>query len=235
MKQKLFCSLLVVAGALLMSATNGFSYGSYGTDVNTICGSTVYTGSCTTCHVADKAADAPGKTAYLVGGTAVTDFFCPAPPPVTTTYLSAYVDRETAGVADFDGDGNVDVLVRNKTNGKWFMNLMSGDTMLSCNSVQLPQWLTLGLAGIADFDGDGNADVLLRNATNGKWFLKQMAGATVLASTELAMSTSLDMEVAGIADFDNDGNKDVLLRNTVTGKYWLNLIANGTVITKSRI
>jgi hypothetical protein len=235
MRNKLFCSLFVVAGALLMSATNGYSFGSYGDDVNTACGSTVYTGSCASCHVTDRGADTPAKTAYLSGGTALTDFFCPPPPPAPAAYLPANLKRETAGVADFNGDGSVDVLDRNKVSGRWYMNLMSGDTLLSSNPVALPVKADFVLAGLADFNGDGNADVLLRNSVSGRWFVKAMSGETVLTSTPLAMPAKLSMSVVGIADFDNDGNVDVLLRDTENGKYFLNLIVNGVVQTKSRI
>ncbi|MHB8808438.1 MAG: choice-of-anchor D domain-containing protein [Desulfobulbaceae bacterium] len=42
---------------------------------------TPYTGSCTLCHLSDRGAPTPAKTAYLAGGTTLTDFFCPAAPP----------------------------------------------------------------------------------------------------------------------------------------------------------
>jgi hypothetical protein len=86
MKNKALTCFLSVVGALLISATNGFSESSFGTVVNNACAPViVYTGSCTLCHLADRSASTPAKTAYLAGGTTLTNFFCPsAPPPVCT-------------------------------------------------------------------------------------------------------------------------------------------------------
>lgn len=78
-KLKLLGTALITAGALCMSASNGFAFASFGANVNTACApQTPFTGDCTLCHIAgDFAAVTDAKTAYLAGGTALTDFFCP--------------------------------------------------------------------------------------------------------------------------------------------------------------
>ena len=87
MKNKALLCILATAGALLISATNGFSRGSYGTVVNNACAPvTPYTGSCTLCHVTDRGISTPAQVAYLAGGSTLTDYFCPsAPPPPACT------------------------------------------------------------------------------------------------------------------------------------------------------
>jgi hypothetical protein len=89
MNQKFICCLVVAAGTLLLTATNGFSFGSFGNDVNSLCAPAApYTGSCALCHVGDEANPTPAKDAYLAGGSTLTSFFCPPavppPPPVPT-------------------------------------------------------------------------------------------------------------------------------------------------------
>ncbi|MDW7773945.1 MAG: hypothetical protein SCH71_13740 [Desulfobulbaceae bacterium] len=88
MKIKILSCLIAMTGALLLSATNGFSFGTFGDNVNTECTpEVVYTGDCTLCHVSgDFPAATPEKTAYLAGGTTLTDTFCPTvtPPPAIT-------------------------------------------------------------------------------------------------------------------------------------------------------
>jgi len=80
---KILCCVFAVAGGVLVAATNGFSYGSYGTSVNTTCSpSAPYTGDCLLCHTTGAKADpTPAKDAFLAGGTTLTDYFCPTSPP----------------------------------------------------------------------------------------------------------------------------------------------------------
>ena len=86
MKKRLVFCLVTITGFLLLSATYGFSFGSFGTDVNSLCAPAVpYTGgNCALCHTANTADPTDAKTAYLAGGTALTDFFCPSTPPTCT-------------------------------------------------------------------------------------------------------------------------------------------------------
>jgi hypothetical protein len=95
MKFKILGCLIAVAGALLISATDGYSYGNLGDNVNAACAPvTPYVNKdCSLCHVSDRGASTPAKTAYNAGGTTLTGFFCPTtnPPPLACT--------------DVDGDG----------------------------------------------------------------------------------------------------------------------------------
>lgn len=100
MMKKFISFLIVVAGALLVTATNGFAFGDFGSDVNAACAPVApYTGSCTLCHASSsKATATPAKDAYLAGGTTLTNFFCPAPAvPVCT-------DNDKDGYAVEGGD-----------------------------------------------------------------------------------------------------------------------------------
>ncbi len=99
MIQKIIACLVGIVGALLLITTNGYSYGSYGTPVNTACApATPYVGDCSLCHVANRATSTPAKTAYMAGGTTLTNFFCPAPPPPVCT------DNDNDGYAVEGGD-----------------------------------------------------------------------------------------------------------------------------------
>lgn len=80
MNQKTIGCLVGTAGALLLIASNGYSFTSYGNSVNTACApATPFTGNCSLCHVSDRSVSTPATTAFLAGGDTLTDFFCPAP------------------------------------------------------------------------------------------------------------------------------------------------------------
>ena len=84
MKRKILCCIVAVAGVLMLSATNGFSFGSYGDDVNAICSpATPYSGDCALCHTGSKGNPTTARNAYSAGGTTLTDFFCPSTPACT--------------------------------------------------------------------------------------------------------------------------------------------------------
>ncbi|MHB8790570.1 MAG: putative metal-binding motif-containing protein [Desulfobulbaceae bacterium] len=91
MKKKIFIYFAAVAGSLLISVTNGFSFSSLGTNVNTACAPlTPYTGDCTLCHTGDFADPTPAKEAYLAGGTTLTNYFCPSAPNCTDSDGDTY-------------------------------------------------------------------------------------------------------------------------------------------------
>ena len=91
MNQRIFSCFVFIAGSLLLTATNGYSFGSFGNEVNSACAPAApFTGSCALCHVGDEANPTPAKDAFLAGGATLTSFFCPPALPTCT---------------DADGDG----------------------------------------------------------------------------------------------------------------------------------
>jgi hypothetical protein len=70
---------IFVAGALLLSATDGFSKSSFGSDLNTACApATPFTGDCLLCHAgSDRKVYTDAMDAYVAGGRTLTDYFCP--------------------------------------------------------------------------------------------------------------------------------------------------------------
>ena len=67
-----------------------------------------------------------------------------------------------AGIADFNGDGKDDVLLRHE-DGRWRYHRMDGRTVLGRGgSGDLPADATVWAAGVGDMDGDGKAEVLTR-------------------------------------------------------------------------
>jgi|GEM_PF-839025 len=109
--------------------------------------------------------------------------------PYITANLTAMPQPwEVAGIADFNGDGNPDILWRNPstdTNNTyvWYMNGLTR-TGSSAYMANMPRpWV---VAGAADFNKDGKPDLLWRNpATNtGNTFVWYMNGVVMTSASQ---------------------------------------------------
>jgi hypothetical protein len=138
------------------------------------------------------------------------------------TYLPTVADPDwtIAGTADFDADGNPDILWRNVSNGMnaiWYLTSANGFTMSSSASLPAvtdPAWT---IAGIADFDADGKPDILWRNTSTGDnavWYMTGENGSTVSSYEYLPPVADSAWGIVGTADFNADGIPDILWRNT---------------------
>ena len=119
-----------------------------------------------------------------------------------------------AGIGDFDGDGDDDVLLRHD-DGRWWYYPIDGRQ--AGEGVRLAMYANADwrLAGIGDLNGDGTDDVLLRHRRNGRWYYYPIADGTVASGRGAAVMTSnRSWRLAGIGDLNADGNDDVLLRHT---------------------
>ena len=135
--------------------------------------------------------------------------------------LTDNLDWRVAAVADFDGDGNDDVLLRHSVTGRWFLYPMEGGAHREEGRgiAELPNDSKWRLAGTGDLDGDGNADVVLRHDATGAWAYHRMNGRETLDTATLALPADDAWSLAGLADLDGDGTHDVLLRNA-DGAWW---------------
>ena len=119
-----------------------------------------------------------------------------------------------AGIGDFDGDGNDDVLLRHAGDMRWHFYPMDGREILdgggNANLTRKAEW---SVAGIGDLDGDGSDDVLLRK-DNGAWYFYPMDGRRYISGRHgpARLTSKAEYALAGLGDFDGDGKDDALLR-----------------------
>jgi Cadherin-like/Bacterial pre-peptidase C-terminal domain/Bacterial Ig domain/Bacterial cadherin-like domain len=132
---------------------------------------------------------------------------------------------QISGVADFNQDGNPDLLWRKPStgdNGIWFLG-SNGQTLATVSLPNLTDW---DLQGVGDFNGDGSPDLIWRlgDGQNAFWFLNNgvFAGAQTFVAD---FNTSKRIE--GTGDFNGDGLTDILWRDYSNGnnEVWL---MNGT-------
>jgi probable HAF family extracellular repeat protein len=127
-----------------------------------------------------------------------------------------------AGIADFNGDGNADLLWRQNT-GALAMWTMNGSTVNASAAVtyqgsNLAPDATWSVVGTADFDGDGKSDMLWRQNT-GALAMWTMNGPSVTSSATVTyqgsdLTPDATWNVVGVGDFDGDSRADLLWRQS---------------------
>jgi hypothetical protein len=135
--------------------------------------------------------------------------------------------------SDFNGDGSVDLVWRNVSNGAlaiWEMNNIT--VQVGAGFAQMP--LDWQIVAPADFNDDGEADLLWHNVNNGLVAAWIMTDGVVQTSINMALMP-LDWEPLGADDFTNDGQSDILWRNVVSGEIYLWELDGTTVVNSQGI
>ncbi len=120
--------------------------------------------------------------------------------------------------ADFNNDGQDDLLWRNYATGQnvvWFLN---GTALTSYAYLAPVGDLNWRIQGTGDFTGDNKTDILWRNSVTGENVVWVMNGTQLTSVTYLAPVGDLNWQVQGIADFTGDNRVDILWRNYSTGQ-----------------
>ena len=137
-----------------------------------------------------------------------------APSAAVEPNLTKSTKWSVAGIADLNGDGRDDILLRHE-DGRWHYYPMNGSLAGSGRGsvTGVTHSLDWNLAGLGDLDGDGKDDVLLRHI-EGRWTFYPMNGRNVAdgrGGVPLTPNTAWTM--AGLGDLNGDGNADALLRH----------------------
>jgi uncharacterized delta-60 repeat protein len=121
--------------------------------------------------------------------------------------------------ADFNLDGNVDIVWRNSISGPnliWYLGGTAGTTYQREQSILRVDDANWNIFGSGDFNKDGEADLLWRNSANGQNQVWALGGTTELAFLNLStVSSSWSIQATG--DFNGDGKEDLVWRNSLTG------------------
>jgi hypothetical protein len=131
--------------------------------------------------------------------------------------------------ADFDGDGQSDLLWR-ETTGQSEVWLMSGTTPTSMQALGSFMGTDWRVRAIGDFDGDGKADIAWGDAS-GRSAIWLMDGANVTASAEIAGPQGSEWSIRAAGDLNGDGMDDLVWQSdTGVSAGWL---MNGTQLVSA--
>lgn len=119
------------------------------------------------------------------------------------------------GTGDFDGDGQIDILLRNEAADQtvaWYMN--------PNGSIRAESLVGRGfgdnnwkIEATADFNNDGQTDILLRNTPADQTILWTMNGSSIVAEALWGRPVGdPNWQIEGARDFTGNGEMDVLWR-----------------------
>ena len=138
-------------------------------------------------------------------------------------------------VADFNGDGQPDVIWQDPVSGLaqiWFLGGAQGTTVTG--AVNLTASNSWRIVGTGDFNQDGHPDVLWQDPVSGTtqvWYLGGAQGNVVTNAVNLTASNS--WRIASVSDFNGDGHPDVIWQDPASGtsQMWFLGGALGTTLT----
>ncbi len=145
-----------------------------------------------------------------------------------TNWLMFDKGKKARNGADFDHNGNADIVLRNETTGEnvaWIMNGASRTSEAYLDTVADPTWK---IVGAGDFNGDGRVDLLWRNISTGDNYIWYMDGTSHTGGASLDAVADPNWNIVGVGDFNGNGKVDLLWRNEATGENYL-WSMNGTV------
>src|ERR1035441_9006475 len=136
--------------------------------------------------------------------------------------------------ADFNGDGDTDILWQNSSSGTYAIWLMNGSTISNSGSPGTPG-LNWTVVGVGHFDTSGRSGIVLQDRNTGAVAIWNIdATGLAIASSAIVATPGVNWTVQGIGDFDGNGTSDILLRDSNTGNVAMWLM-NGTTISSTGV
>lgn len=130
-------------------------------------------------------------------------------------------DSEDIAIADFDGNGFLDLVfaAEDDMNHEYYLNF--GNGKFENVSLRLPKFISNAVQA-HDFNGDGHIDLIFGNQGQNRIFINDGTGK-FKDETELRLpkdeSTTQDI---ALIDFDNDGDMDLIIGNEEGNFLWMN-------------
>jgi uncharacterized delta-60 repeat protein len=133
-------------------------------------------------------------------------------------------DWQIKATADFDRDGNLDLLWRNKLTGQisaWYLGGADGTVEQSSPLLSQVVGGDWDIRAANDFNLDGYTDIVWRNTVNGSnsiWYLGGTSGIEKQSDQFIDSVGDQSWNIVGSGDFNGDSEADLLWRNSVTSQ-----------------
>lgn len=115
-----------------------------------------------------------------------------------TTILPTDLQEEVQAVADFNGDGNADLLLRNLASNQWSLALMDGKSPRELASLNINSTGLWELNASNDYNADGYADISLRAKSTEQLYAYFLNGSNILSQGYINATLPEDMRAASL-------------------------------------
>ena len=131
-------------------------------------------------------------------------------------------DSEDIAIADFDRDGDLDIVFVSEDDRVHEYYLNNGKGFFTDNSARFPITSVANAVDVADFDKDGDADLVLGNDGQDLFLVNDGKGNfTDESRTRMPVDQAVTQDVQS-ADLDADGDLDLILGNEDGNRLYLN-------------
>lgn len=131
-------------------------------------------------------------------------------------------DSEDIGIADFDQDGDPDIIIVSEDDQTNELYLNNGDGTFSDGGSRIPVTGTSNSVVVYDINNDGAPDVLIGNNGQNNVLINDGNG-NFKDETEQRFGTFIDVtQDLTLADIDGDGDQDVLVGNEDANRVLVN-------------
>lgn len=131
-------------------------------------------------------------------------------------------DSEDIGFADFDNDGDLDIIIVSEDDKTNELYLNNGDGTFKDAGNRIPVTDTSNSVAITDINNDGHSDILIGNngqnkvlINDGKGYFKDESIKRIGEYIDVTQDVTL-------GDIDNDGDQDILLGNEDANRILIN-------------
>jgi len=124
---------------------------------------------------------------------------------------------------DFNSDGKVDIVAREKSTGYLWLYPGKGDGTLGARVKIGTGWNSLrDITSVGDLDHDGHADIItVKSSDNCMYFYGGRGNGTLKAGVQIGCGWSTMDNIAAVGDFNGDGHTDWIARRKSDGKVYL--------------
>jgi hypothetical protein len=158
-----------------------------------------------------------------------------------TTFGNLLDGTHAIYTGDYNGDGKLDLLVYNNSDGTFWFGISSGTAITWTQAAATSGYGNLLGQGhrilTGDFNGDGKSDVLFYYNGDSSWWMGVSNGTALTwhqAGNSAAAGNLVDWSYRMFSgDYDGDGKSDVAYYNSVDGSFWLGLSDGNQLAWKS--